>query len=226
MRKRYNNGGILSGAASGASIGTSIAPGWGTLIGAIGGGIMGAANTKKQENLQYEQERANQENYLADLRNYSQTVLRGYPTQGVAVSGYYMKNGGRLPSFLTNALAEGGEVAVSDTLPITDQNGMMDPLASNVSQFEGDLHSDPSGGIGFNSTSDTMIFSDSLRTSEGLTFAKAAEIIGRKKGKFEKKLESARDEAAHNTATRMIEKLDRKLDNLFMEQELLKQNEI
>lgn len=34
--------GFLGGAASGAAIGTSISPGWGTAIGAVGGGIIGA----------------------------------------------------------------------------------------------------------------------------------------------------------------------------------------
>lgn len=35
-------GGALGGAAAGASAGTAILPGWGTAIGAVGGGIMGA----------------------------------------------------------------------------------------------------------------------------------------------------------------------------------------
>jgi hypothetical protein len=100
----------------------------------------------------------------------------------------------------------------------------MNPLASNVSKFEGASHDSSSGGIGFNSTSDTIIFSDALRTPEGITFAKQAELIGKQKGKFESKLKNATDEAAHNTATRMIQKLDGKLQNLFQQQELLKQN--
>jgi hypothetical protein len=39
---RNRGAGALGGALSGAAMGTSIMPGWGTAIGAIGGGIMGA----------------------------------------------------------------------------------------------------------------------------------------------------------------------------------------
>ena len=37
-------GSVLGGAASGAAAGTAILPGWGTAIGAVGGGILGALN--------------------------------------------------------------------------------------------------------------------------------------------------------------------------------------
>jgi hypothetical protein len=107
-------------------------------------------------------------------------------------------------------------------MPLTDQNGEMNPLASNVSKFEGASHDSSSGGIGFNSTSDTIIFSDALRTPEGITYAKQAELWGKEKGKFESKLKYATDEAAHNTATRMIEKINKRLELLFQHQEHFK----
>lgn len=36
---------FVSGAASGASVGTSILPGWGTAVGAVIGGILGMASS-------------------------------------------------------------------------------------------------------------------------------------------------------------------------------------
>ena len=41
-------GGALGGAVSGASVGTTIAPGWGTLIGGIGGALAGGIGTAMQ----------------------------------------------------------------------------------------------------------------------------------------------------------------------------------
>jgi hypothetical protein len=218
-------GGAVSGALSGAATGAAFGP-IGAAGGAIIGGIMGGVNAKKKADELEEQKRKIYKAQEEEARRSSQVVLQDYPTKGVEVSGYYAKYGGQIPSFLTSALAEGGEVAVSNSLPQTDQNGSMNPLASNVSKFEGDSHSDPSGGIGFNNTSDAFIFSDSLRTQEGLTFAKEAELIGKKKGKFENKLKTATDHAAHNTAQRMIQKFDNKLAQLFNEQEALKNENI
>lgn len=177
------------------------------------------AKAAKAQQLKMQNDRQNQQ-WMQD----SQAYLQNYASNGVEMAGYYAKYGGKMPGYLCNALAEGGEVAVSDTIPQTDSHGGMNPLASNVSKFEGDKHSASSGGIGFSANSDTFIFSDALRTGDGITYAKSAELIGKQKGKFEKKLQSATDEAAHNTATRMIQKLDIKLSNLFNEQEALKQN--
>ena len=214
-------GGAASGALSGASMGAALGP-VGMAAGAVIGGIFGGVNAKKQKDQIEEQKRKMYQAQEAEARRSSQVVLQDYPSKGVEVAGYYAKYGGQVPSFLTNALAEGGEVAVSNTIPTTDNNGSMNPLASNVSKFEGDSHNDPSGGIGFNSTSDAFIFSDALRTSEGITFAKQAELLGKKKGKFEAKLKGATDYAEYNTAKRMIEKFDNKLAQLFNEQEALK----
>ncbi len=215
--------GIASGALTGASMGAAAGP-IGAAVGAVAGGVIGgvsANNKQKQiENLQIKQLQAQN----AQFRDYSNQVLQTYPSHGVDIAGYYAKYGGKIPSFLANSLAEGGEVVVSDTPPETDQNGGVQPLASDVSKFYGDSHEASSGGVGFNSTSDAYIFSDSLRTSDGLTYAKQAELIGKRKGKFESKLESATDHAARNTAERMISNLDRKLSNLFNEQETLKAN--
>lgn len=43
---QFNLGGAAKGAMSGASMGTMILPGWGTAIGAIGGGLIGAFNAE------------------------------------------------------------------------------------------------------------------------------------------------------------------------------------
>lgn len=171
-----------------------------------------------------EEQMVNRDRTNKAYRDYSNTVLQSYPSMGVEAAGYYAKYGGKIPSYLTNALAEGGEVIMSDVPPSTDNNGGVQPLASDVSKFYGDSHEAQSGGVGFQANSDSYIFSDSLRTSDGLTYAKQAEQIGRQKGKFEKKLQNATSDAEYNTAKRMIAKLDNKLSQLFNEQETLKQN--
>ncbi len=184
-------------------------------------------NRKKEAQAQFE--------YEGRLRDAQQrgsaSTLANYPRSGVEMSGYYAKyggkilkynNGGDVPTWLTNSLAENDEVTMSPTAPVTDGNGEVNKLASNVAQFKGDEHSDPSGGIGFNATSDTKIYSDKLRTPDGLTYAKQAELFGKQKGKFEAKLKEATSEAASNTAKRMIERLETQLHYLFEEQEQLK----
>jgi hypothetical protein len=155
------------------------------------------------------------------INSQSQAVLSTYPTQGVH-SAFYAKYGGKIPTYLTNALAEGGEVMMSATPPQTDSNGNMEKLASNVSKFEGDGHEASSGGIGFKPTSEGIIYSDSLRTPEGLTYAKSAELLGKEKGKWEKKMKNATSEAEYNTAERMITKTTKKLELLFQHQEAIK----
>ena len=215
-------GGVGSGALSGAAMGASLGP-IGMAAGAVIGGVIGGVNAnKKIEEIEKQQNEARRQ-FNDQLRANSQ-VLPSYPTQGVQMAGYYMKNGGKIPSFLTSALAEGGEVAVSDSMPLTDTNGNAKALASDVSKFEGASHQAPSGGIGFETTSDTIIYSDSLRTPEGITYAKAAELLGKQKGKFEKKMQNATSEAEYNTGSRMIARLDKQLDNLFKQQETLKAN--
>jgi hypothetical protein len=210
-------GGIASGALSGAATGAAFGP-IGMGLGALAGGVIGGIGAKKQADELERQEKAQREFNNNQIKSTHQ-VLPSYPTKGVQMAGYYAKYGGKIPSFLTSALAEGGEVAMSDSVPLTDQNGDMDPLASNVSKFEGDSHDAASGGIGFETTSDTIIYSDELRTPDGITYAKQAELWGKDKGKYEKKLKNATSEAEYNTATRMIERLDRNLDLLFKHQE-------
>lgn len=213
--------GAASGALSGASLGAVAGP-IGAAVGAGFGAVIGGISSKKKkEEIQAAKQRQS-DLQARQFKDYSQSVLQSYPTQGVDIAGYYAKYGGKIPSFLAESLAEDKEVVMSNTPPETDENGELQQLASGVSKFNGDSHDDPSGGIGFNPTSDAYIFSDSLRTSEGLTFAKKAELLGKQKGKFEQKLESATTHAAKNTAELMIKKFDKKLADLFQEQETLK----
>lgn len=216
-----NASGAASGALTGASMGAAAGP-IGMAAGAIIGGVVGTVSAEKKRKQIEEQQNKLNKQIESQYKLNSQVVLQNYPSQGVEVSGYYAKYGGQVPTFLTKALAEGGEVAVSESLPLTDQYGDMNPLASNVSKFEGVSHDSPSGGIGFNSTSDTFIFSDALRTQEGITFAKAAELLGKKKGKFEQKLQNSTDQAAYNTAERMIKRFDNQLADLYNQQEMMK----
>ena len=63
----------LSGLASGASIGTSILPGWGTAIGAVVGGVgglvMGSSKAKKQEKILNQKEQERQGRALAPFKD-------------------------------------------------------------------------------------------------------------------------------------------------------------
>lgn len=198
---------------------------WDTALNQASLGLIGeGASQKRAKEAKANIERLNKDAKHRSEMAYSQSVLSSYPTQGVEMGSFYAKYGGKIPTYLTNALAEGGEVIMSPTPPKTDSNGSVSKLASNVSKFNGDDHSDPSGGVGFKPTSEGMIFSDAIRTQDGLTYAKQAELLGKDKGKWEKKLKSATNEAASNTAERMIAKLNKRLSNLFNEQETLKSN--
>jgi len=104
------------------------------------------------------------------------------------------------------------------------------PVASDVNQVQGPSHEQ--GGVqagggneveGGEVTSpqgdgSTNVFSDRIEVTEGLTFADAAAEIGKKKGKYEERLES-NSIFVKGTARREVEKLDGELQRLFMAQE-------
>lgn len=112
----------LKGAASGAALGTSILPGWGTAIGAVVGGVagwIGGAGAKRRENrmlMQMENQR------MAALRSNSASRIAADPGQ---MSGYqntsYYRKGGALPAS-----------ALGNYIRDTDPNFLEGPLQSDA----------------------------------------------------------------------------------------------
>jgi polyhydroxyalkanoate synthesis regulator phasin len=111
--------------------------------------------------------------------------------------------------------------------------GNMETLASDVQEVEGPPHE--LGGVPMGANAEVEggevtvnnqdgsknVFSDRIEYKEGMTFADKADQLGRKKGKYEEKLDSSSVFVKGN-ARRNIEKLDAELNNLFNEQEVKK----
>lgn len=88
-----------------------------------------------------------------------------------------------------------------------------------VGQVNGPTHNN--GGVPVNVPNNTRVFSDRLKASSGLTFAKEAEKF--KTEKWEKILNNKEgDTFSKNAAKKMLEVTNRKLDSLFNEQEEFK----
>jgi hypothetical protein len=221
--KKSIGGSAASGALSGAAAGAALGP-LGMAGGALIGGITSAIGAKKEKEAQQKLEREQERQRVNQVKENSIGVIANYPTTGVEMN--YYEDGGKVPSWLTSALAEKDEVIQTDTAPLTDQNGDVDSLASDMYSFDGDNHEAPSGGIGFSSTSEGRIFSDELNSHTGKSFAAEAKSLGKRKEVFETKLKQDKSVAGQNTAKRMLEKIELSLNSLFMEQENLKQNEI
>lgn len=105
---------VGSGAASGAAMGTSIMPGWGTAIGAVAGGVMGALGSRSAKKAAEQQKRSVEEANrglqsgldanLADLSSYrglgeganaQLATLMGFgPNSGDPMYGSLMRNFG------------------------------------------------------------------------------------------------------------------------------------
>ena len=108
------------------------------------------------------------------------------------------------------------------------------PVASDVNVVNGASHeqggvsagggNEVEGGEVTNQQDDgsTNVFSDRIEFAEGITFAQAAAEIGKKKGKYEERLES-NSIFIKGTARREVEKLDGELQRLFVAQETKKQ---
>ncbi len=152
--------------------------------------------------------------------------------------------------FVSSRKAFGGYYGNGGKLPYPTDGSGMDNLASNVAQYSGGTHEQ--GGIDLDTNQDgqpnievedqevikdDMVLSDRLVPSEEAfnylkslkvkkdtndTYASVAEKLGRKKGNWEKKLDST-NVGQKEAARRMIGKYDSAIDNLFEDQEMQKE---
>jgi len=121
-------------------------------------------------------------------------------------------------------------------IPKRGMGGELNPLASDVTQAEGQTHEE--GGITLTDNSgtptaevedkevvvaDKQVLSDRIPFNKDLSFAQKGEELGKEKGKNEEKLKNA-NFFEKNTATRNIEKIDKKMDMLLKLQDITRQN--
>ncbi len=133
--------------------------------------------------------------------------------------------------------AFGGAVNVPYSMKAA--GGDLVPLASNVTKAVGDTHEEDTNQDGRNGITlqangspiaevenqevmhDGKVFSDRLKLAPGLTFAKKAEQLGKKKGKYEE-LGETTNTRQKNGADRMLANVNSDLENLFYIQEMSK----
>lgn len=166
-------GSIMGGVATGAGYGASLAAinpilgAVGAAVGGIAGGIMAGSKNKevRQHNRQVERNLTTLENEQRGRQSSAadRSLLRTFPTQGTGQAGLYAL-GGTIPQF--DAMVEGDEVIQHDpnNVPVTDFNGSVTSLSSNMSQIEGDSHAAPSGGIKLDGGG--RVFSDRLELTD------------------------------------------------------------
>lgn len=228
----------FSSAASGAAAGAAFGP-WGAVAGAGVGLVTGLVGNKKAKEAQAEAEKQERIMKLDKINKYSKGVLSTYPSFGIMEAKYGMK----LPMF-----PAGGK------LPYPTDGSEVEQLASNVAVYNGETHEN--GGIDLDTNQDgspeievedsevikdDMVLSDRIKPSAGIksflkglkvnfkdndTYASIAERLAKKKGEFEKNLNSSRIGEA-GTAKLMTERYDEAIDVLFQDQQAMKiQNNI
>lgn len=217
-------GGMLSGAAAGASLG---------LPGMIGGGIIGAVGSlfnKKKEEERKQRERENRKIAMRQSRLSSdQSRLGTFPSEGVEAANYFAADGGFI---MPDYEAEGGEVLEDPGQNAQAFTGVLEGLSSDMQKLNGLPHSqggmEMSGGefMYTKRWKGTPQLIEDLYNTTGIkfkrdTYAGLAETIGRKKGQVEQKLDSY-DPASLNTANMMLERLEEGLELVKAEQEYRK----
>ena len=239
---------FLSGALKYGSMGAALGP-----IGAIGGGIVGGLVdmfSSQSKNSAIEKQKAdNDMKYKAAEQNRTNSQIRLANTNVGSNTSYY-GNGGRInpatgtpfiEHFMpTITYADGGQIQ-----PIS--GGDLKPIAPNVQEAVGLKHSQ--GGINIQTPNNSQaqieggevvkdnneVFSDQIKTPQGITFAEQAKMIADSneykllKGKIDvakRVMDNPHsNEFAVNAAKREIEKNPDPLDALFTEQEQMKQQQ-
>ena len=206
----------LQGAAIGAQIGSAI-PGVGTAIGAGAGFLVGGtfgyfADEERQKQLE--------EQRLLERENLQATNLATKPIPMPKTNDPYAvqyRYGGRpTPQFL----AEGGETI--------DGQGVM-TFAPNSSvgengRIHGDSHEAASGGVPM--SGGERIYSDSIKSPSGKTYADDAAKVKSKVSKLEKKLANTSDPISSFSIKKMLSKHQGHLDTLFQGQEDYKSEKV
>lgn len=177
---------IGSGALQGAATGTSILPGWGTLIGAVvgaaAGWIGGGAKRRKARAAL-----ANDVNMgKMNAQNYSAAQVAADPSlvEGYRNAGYYGKYGGKITQF-----AHTGTSVSAPMASMFMNGGRAKSLSSETAELVGRLHS--KGGIDIPSMNAELEGGETVKGdyvfSSKLGFASAHKPIARAKGRIEGK---------------------------------------
>lgn len=215
-RGRTIGSSTLKGAGSGASIGTSILPGWGTAIGAVVGGVAGAiggGNRARREQEEWDKIQAIQNSNFKDLQmNRSSYLYRQF-------NPYVYKYGGKTidnPEFEV----EKGEVIRGNNVNITDGERLSSGLQL-VTGYTHEQNNPKTGGKGVYGNGEGIVYSNSINLGNGKTPASIAKSLAIKLRKFEVDV-NGYDPIKKVTAEKMIKKIDMQLDGLFELQENIK----
>lgn len=196
--QNYSFGGILSDTASMAGIGSAFGP-IGTAIGGGLGLVKGLIGHSKEKKEEERLEGMQQNTNLERIRGMqtSQSVNNPYAAT--------FPMGGTIPY----SLAE------------LEKEEVMQAPDGDMSMVDGPTHAQ--GGVPVMAEEGTRVYSDRLKTEEGKTFAEVAEKIGKKKAKAEEVLNDTNaDDISRTTAERNLANYQKKLDELFMQQESMK----
>jgi hypothetical protein len=203
--------GALSGALKGASAGAALGP-WGMAGGALIGGVAGflTADTGAQDKLNQVKKERNAQISFKNILGKGPIGNNAIQTNSLALSAY----GG----YINKKYAEGGMKMLNQDHPEATEEvelgeSAMLPNGMNV-EFGGETHEN--GGLETNLPEGTRIFSDRIKSGKR-TIASIAKPI---QNKIEK-LKNNNSKAGQNT----VKLFENQLDNLFNEQEEIKQIE-
>lgn len=160
---------------SGAALGTSILPGWGTAIGAVGGAAMGLIEGSKNRELKGQMRAAEHRMMMQNIQGRSSSMLIPETRFGEVNKGYY-RTGGQLP-------AKGSNTGAG-----------LKPLSSTDAAIEGPQHEQ--GGVpipGFDAVAEggeskdgDFIFSDKLMLGKK-SFAEHHKKLAKAQGILERR---------------------------------------
>lgn len=203
--------GALSGALKGASAGAALGP-WGMAGGALIGGVAGflTADTGAEDKLNQIKRERNAQISFKNMLGKGPIENNAIQTNSLALSAY----GG----YINKKYAEGGMKTLNQNHPEATEEvelgeSAMLPNGMNLA-FGGETHEN--GGLETNLPEGTRIFSDRIKSGKR-TIASIAKPI---QNKIEK-LKDNNSKAGQNT----IKLFENQLDNLFNEQEEIKQQQ-
>lgn len=131
------------------------------------------------------------------------------------------------------------QMGYGGTIPFKAVGGELNSLSSSTQKVQGDTHSQDTNKDGMTGVTlrangnniaevedqeviyNDKVFSDRLKFKKGTTFAREAEKLGKKQGKYEE-MANSNDMFAKSTGKRMYARITQGLDNLYQIQESLK----
>lgn len=224
-RPIYSFGGVLGSAAGGAASGAKYGP-WGAVIGGTLGTVGGILKQGAQDKAiladKIAREQANTKaRELSNLYK-DQATIASSDVYGISDYSFFARGGEINPNSYE---VENDEVVQGEDVTLEGQQ----KLSSDMMLAKGATHEN--GGI--EGVGGERVFSDRIKVDspirdllnslnvgkvKGKTYAEVAEELGKKKGKFEKKLKS-NNTPSINTANKMLDRIDGGLDLLFDFQE-------